>query len=161
MMNSNQHYHHVFIFYQLLQCLFNCLASGACDCSFSGELLRFFKGVLCSWGEEIQSQTCLFFHNWINKLFSEENKVSRTLLGLERWQGPPRINKVKQYEIVLSPGWSVKQSNFWLKLLPQNDIIYILSNLQWYQNQDKLQILIIFFSVFVCVCVPAWITSVA
>ena len=42
------------------------------------------------------------FHNWINKLFSEENKVLEHCWKLERWQGPPHINKVKQYEIVLS-----------------------------------------------------------
>ena len=34
------------------------------------------------------------FHKWINKLLPEENA--------ERWQGPPHINKVKQYEIVFS-----------------------------------------------------------
>ena len=42
------------------------------------------------------------FHNWINKLFSEENKVLEHCLKLESWQGPPHINKVKQYEIVSS-----------------------------------------------------------
>ena len=48
----------------------------------------------------------IFFHNWINKLLSEENKIPRTgsCLKLERWQGPPHINKVKQYETV----WSFK-----------------------------------------------------
>ena len=40
-----------------------------------------------------QAQKYVFFHNLINKLFSEE---------LERWQGPPNINNVTQYEIVLS-----------------------------------------------------------
>ena len=44
----------------------------------------------------------IFFHNWINKLFSEVNKVPRTLLELESWQGQPHMNKIKQYEIVLS-----------------------------------------------------------
>ena len=38
---------------------------------------------------------------WINKLFSEDNKVPRALLKQERWQGPPHINKAKQYETVL------------------------------------------------------------
>ena len=42
------------------------------------------------------------FHSWINKLFSEENKVPEHCLELERWQGPPHVNKVKQYETVLS-----------------------------------------------------------
>ena len=32
-----------------------------------------------------------------NKLFSEETEH---FLKLERWQGPPHVNKVKQYEIV-------------------------------------------------------------
>ena len=56
------------------------------------------KGALCSFQEEIQTQHFnfykineaviqtqkyyIFFHNWINKLFSEENKVHRTLLHL-------------------------------------------------------------------------------
>ena len=44
----------------------------------------------------------MFSHSWINKLISEENKVPEECLKLERWQGPPNINKVKQYEIVLS-----------------------------------------------------------
>ena len=35
----------------------------------------------------------------MNKLFLEEYKVTRTL-KLERWQGPPHFNKVKQNEIV-------------------------------------------------------------
>ena len=42
------------------------------------------------------------FHNGINELFSEENELPLNCLKLERWQGPPHINKVKQYEIVLS-----------------------------------------------------------
>ena len=59
---------------------------------------------LCSFGEEIQTQklrNIYFSHNWINKLFSEENKVPEHCLTLERWQGPPHINKVKQYKIAL------------------------------------------------------------
>ena len=38
----------------------------------------------------------------INKLFSEENKSPRPQHCLKpvRWQGPPNINKVKQYEII-------------------------------------------------------------
>ena len=42
-----------------------------------------------------------FPQNWINKLFSEENKVLRTPFEARRWQGPPPINKVEQDEIVL------------------------------------------------------------
>ena len=35
-------------------------------------------------------------------VLSEENKVPEHCLKVERWQGPPHINKVKQYETVLS-----------------------------------------------------------
>ena len=42
-----------------------------------------------------------FLQAWTNKLLSEENKVPGMCLKLERWQGPPNINKVKQYDIVL------------------------------------------------------------
>ena len=35
-------------------------------------------------------------------LFLEESKVPRTLFEARGWRGPPNINKVKQYEIVLS-----------------------------------------------------------
>ena len=38
------------------------------------------------------------FHNWVNKLFSEEFEVPRTL---GRWQGPPHIGEEQQYEFVL------------------------------------------------------------
>ena len=43
-----------------------------------------------------------FYYKWINKLFSERTKVPQHCWKLERWQGPPHINKVKQHEIVLS-----------------------------------------------------------
>ena len=33
--------------------------------------------------------------NRINKLFSEDNKDPEHCLKLERWQGPPRVNKEK------------------------------------------------------------------
>ena len=42
------------------------------------------------------------FHNWINKLFSEEDKVPEHCLKLGKWRGPPHINKVKQYAVVPS-----------------------------------------------------------
>ena len=42
------------------------------------------------------------FHNCINKLFSEENNVTWRLLEPRDVAGSPNINKVKQYEIVLS-----------------------------------------------------------
>ena len=44
----------------------------------------------------------LLIHNWLHKLFSEEKKVPEHCLKLERWQGPPNINKLKQYETLLS-----------------------------------------------------------
>ena len=79
------------------------------------ELTLFF---LCSFVEEIQIQNfdiysvneviihtqkyVFFFHNWINKLLSEENKVPEHGLKLERWQGLPHVNKVIQCETVVS-----------------------------------------------------------
>ena len=50
----------------------------------------------------IQTQTYWIFNNWINNLFSEENKAPEHCLRLERWQGPPHISNVKQYAIVSS-----------------------------------------------------------
>ena len=41
-----------------------------------------------------------FLHQWINKLFSEKIRSPEHCLRLERWQGPPNINKVKQYNTV-------------------------------------------------------------
>ena len=38
-------------------------------------------------------------HAKINKLFSEENKVPEHCVKLHRWQGPPLLNKVKQYKL--------------------------------------------------------------
>ena len=37
----------------------------------------------------------MFNINWINKLFKQENKAAEHSLKLERWRGPPHINKVK------------------------------------------------------------------
>ena len=34
------------------------------------------------------------------KLFSDENKVTEYCLKLEKWQGPPHMNIMKQYETV-------------------------------------------------------------
>ena len=42
-----------------------------------------------------------YYHQWINKLFLE-NRIPEHCLKLDRWQGPPHVNKGKQYEIVLS-----------------------------------------------------------
>ena len=36
---------------------------------------------------KMQVQGCLFLNDWINKLFSEENKVPRTLFGARRVAG--------------------------------------------------------------------------
>ena len=71
------------------------------------ELLRYgnaetsLKEVLCSSGGEMQTQNFNIYdineekqyklinihllHNWINKLFSEENKVPRTLFEARKW----------------------------------------------------------------------------
>ena len=43
--------------------------------------------------------------NWINKLFSEENKV-RTLL--ERWQGPPQHESVLSFKVWISNKYLLK-----------------------------------------------------
>ena len=32
-------------------------------------------------------------------MFSEENKIPEQCLKLERWQGPPHINTMKQYKL--------------------------------------------------------------
>ena len=60
------------------------------------------KGALCGFEEEIQpsnfninnmnevliqTQKCVFFHNWMNKLFSEGNKVPGTLLEARKVAG--------------------------------------------------------------------------
>ena len=34
----------------------------------------------------------IFFHKWLNKPFSEVNKVTEHFLKEESWQGPPHIN---------------------------------------------------------------------
>ena len=59
--------------------------------------------------DELQMYICNIFliHDWINKLFSEENKFTKTLFETKRWQGPPHMSKVEQYEIVLSYAVSV------------------------------------------------------
>ena len=72
----------------------------------------FLKEAHCCFGGEIQASFNFtniiniyninensdihFLHEWIIKLFPEH------YLKLERWQGPPHTNKVKQYEVVLS-----------------------------------------------------------
>ena len=53
--------------------------------------------------------------DWISKLFTEENKVPEHCLKLERRQGPPHINKVKQYLFcplggsLLSQSWKQRE----------------------------------------------------
>ena len=39
--------------------------------------------------EIIQTQKYECFHDWINKLFSEENMVQNTVWNFKMWQGPP------------------------------------------------------------------------
>ena len=70
-------------------------------------------GAWCSFRQGIQTQNLniyninkvifrnvYFSHNWINKMFSKENKLPRTLFEAKRWQGPPHITKMKKYEFV-------------------------------------------------------------
>ena len=47
----------------------------------------------------IQTQKYLF-HNWINKLFSEEDPEEHSV-KLERWQGPPHTKKIVWNCVVL------------------------------------------------------------
>ena len=72
---------------------------------------KYFKGELCSFWEEIQTQNCNIsnmceviiqtqknvIHKWINKLFSEENKDLRTLFEVTKVAGSA---KYKQSKIV-------------------------------------------------------------
>ena len=66
----------------------------------------------CTFRDKIQSQNFNIYNineviiqtqkHMINKLFSEENKVPRTLFfKLKTWQGPPHINKIRQYETMM------------------------------------------------------------
>lgn len=50
---------------------------------FKGALRRFGEGNSSSWFQYLEYTLS---RNWINKLFSEENKCLR----VERWQGPPK-----------------------------------------------------------------------
>ena len=50
------------------------------------------------------------FHDWLNKLLSEEIRVIEHGLKLERWQGLTNINKVKRYEIV----YSIMKTKCWV-----------------------------------------------
>ena len=54
-----------------------------------------------------------------------ENKASRTLLKLERLQGPPRINKVNQYEIVFS--FMVRLFIQFIQLWKRSEFVYLTS----------------------------------
>ena len=72
--------------------------------------LSTFKGALCSFREETETQN-LYIYN-INEVIIRTHFLSRCSqrkisspehsLKLERWQGPPNVNKVKQYETALS-----------------------------------------------------------
>ena len=74
------------------------------------QLVRFLsmKGALVCFGEDskthyslVSKLTGLFtqLHKWTNQLFSEEKNVLEHYLKLRSWQGPPHINKVKQYKL--------------------------------------------------------------
>ena len=67
----------------------------------SNSRILIFTILMNWWYKELWNENN-FFDNWINNLFSEENKVPDHCLKLERWQGPPHINKITQYDIVLS-----------------------------------------------------------
>ena len=74
-------------------------------CGFGEEIhtpfLNHFFNLQNQWGKNTQSEVFVFLHKWTNKLFSEENKVPRTLSeARKRWQGLPHVNNVKQDEIV-------------------------------------------------------------
>ena len=49
--------------------------------------------------EEIQTLNLNIYNKQTNKLFTEENKVLEHCLKLEKWQGPPHINRVKHYRL--------------------------------------------------------------
>ena len=58
------------------------------------------KGAICCFTEFLyllyqRGSNTNCFHQWINKLLLEENKVPE-----QRWQGPPHVNKVMRYEAV-------------------------------------------------------------
>ena len=74
----------------------------------------------------------MYFFPLLNK-----QVVLRGELGLEldRWQGPPYIDKVKQYEIVSFKGCLFLQIFlFWLESIPQNNKLH----LQGYKSYTML-----------------------
>ena len=81
-------------------------------CKAKHYFICYIKGALCSLGEEIQTQN-LDIYSIIEVITQthtdKETRCSQReirspehCLKLKRWLGPPNINKVKQYEIVLS-----------------------------------------------------------
>ena len=67
----------------------------------------FFERALCSFEDEIQTRNFtiyyfnevkykfFFFHNWINKLFSEENNVLKTLFEAREVAGSGKYKQSK------------------------------------------------------------------
>lgn len=53
------------------------------------------KGALCSFGDEIQTQS---FHMY--DLILTTCNTNSEMLKVEKWEGPPHINKTKQQEVV-------------------------------------------------------------
>ena len=43
-----------------------------------------------------------YFHNWVKSCSQSKIRSQEHCLKLEVWQGPPHVNKVKQYETLLS-----------------------------------------------------------
>ena len=50
--------------------------------------------------EVVSKLRIIYFLKWINELLSEKKyKVREHCLKIERWQGPPHINKVRQSKL--------------------------------------------------------------
>ena len=105
-----------------------------------------------------------FPQNWINKLFSEENKVLRTPFEARRWQGPPPINKVEQDEIVLL--FEVSLFTQFIQSWRQNELLSLVClcikknpKKQWKPVSEDLLIKDSNFFLFkkMCLYFPHWI----
>ena len=79
-------------------CMYQYISEHCWGCSF-GEEIKSLNLYIYNVNEEIiPTQIFFFFQNLMKKLFSEENKVPRTLFVATKVQrqGPPNINKVRQ-----------------------------------------------------------------
>ena len=115
-----------------------------------------FKGELRSFEEKNPSQNgqiynindviiqtlkySFFFHYWINKLFWEEHKVPEHCLKLERWQGPPHVNKVRQCETVSSSEFSLFTQ--FIESWEQTEFVYLVFFTQSPSDNGDLCLLI-------------------